>query len=64
MEKKKQMVQTTVRLDPDLLRELQYYLSLEKESLSEFVRRHAQDFLSDYRKRHPERVPGGKHGDN
>ena len=61
MQKDRKMVQTTVRLDQELLRELQYYLSLERQSLSEFVRNHAQEYLRDYRLKHPDRVPGGAH---
>lgn len=59
MREKKKMVQTTIRVDPELLRELQYYLSLERKSLSKFVGEHMTDYLHEYRQLHPERVPGG-----
>lgn len=60
---KEKTVQTTVRLDPEMLRELQYYLSLEGISWSKFVAQKAEDFLNDYRQAHPERVPGGAQHD-
>ena len=59
MPEKVKMVQTTIRMEPETLRELQYYLSLEGKSLSKFMGEHAQDFLRDYRRQHPERVPRG-----
>lgn len=64
MAEKKKMIQTTVRLDPEMLREAQYYLSLERKSLAKFVEEKLNDFLKDYRKSHPERVPGGTHARN
>jgi hypothetical protein len=59
MERKKRMVQTTIRMDPDMLREIQYYLSLEGKSLSKFVGEKLAQFLEEYRQAHPERVPRG-----
>jgi hypothetical protein len=61
MAERKKMVQTTIRLDPDVLREAQYYLSLEGISLARFVADKVKDFIKDYRSTHPERVPGGVH---
>ena len=55
----KKMVQTTVRIEPDKLRELQYYLSLERVSLTEFFGEKVTDYLQHYREAHPERVPRG-----
>ena len=64
MATKEKPVQTTVRMDPEELRELQYYLSLEGISWSKFVVQKAKDFLHDYRQAHPERVPGGMQSDH
>jgi hypothetical protein len=55
-------VQTTVRIDRELLKEAQYYWSLEGMSLRTFVVQKVQEFLTDYREAHPERVPGGSPG--
>ncbi len=57
-----QAQQTTVRLDPDILREAQYYLSLEGVSLARFVAQKVDEFLEEYRRAHPERIPGGHKG--
>jgi hypothetical protein len=56
---KENPMQTTVRMDAEDLKEAQYYWSLEGISLSKFVEQKVQEFLTDYRKAHPERVPGG-----
>jgi hypothetical protein len=56
---RKAKVQTTVRMPAEKLRELQYYLSLEGLSLAKFVDRQAETYIQDYRKAHPEHVPGG-----
>ena len=63
MAKKKvgsKMVQTTVRLEPEMLREAQYYWSLEGITLTKFVAKQVADFIQEYRKAHPERAPRGK----
>jgi hypothetical protein len=59
MVEKKKMVQTTIRLESEKLREIQYYLSLERKSLSKLVDEKLTDFLQEYREQHPERIPGG-----
>lgn len=64
MEKPKKMVQTTIRFDPDKLREIQYYLSIEGVTLSKFVGEKLEAFLQEYREKHPERIPGGPHASN
>jgi hypothetical protein len=56
---RKTKVQTTVRMAPEKLRELQYYLSLEGVSLAKFVDQQADAYIQHYRQVHPERVPGG-----
>jgi hypothetical protein len=57
---REKMVQTTVRLDADKLREAQYYLSLERISLAKFFGQKMDEFLDEYRKKHPEYTPRGK----
>ena len=59
MAEKKKMVQTTVRLDSDDLREAQYYWSLEGRTLKEFVAEKVAEFIQDYRRKHPDRAPRG-----
>ena len=56
---KKPMVQSTIRVDEELLYEAQYYLSHEKSSVAGFFKEKLREFVADYRKMHPERVPGG-----
>jgi hypothetical protein len=50
-------VQSTIRVDRELLYEAQYYLSLEDTSMTDFWRKQLHAFLEDYRLKHPERVP-------
>ena len=57
-------VQLTVRFDEDTLREAQFYLRLERSSLTAFCKAKLQEFVAEYRKGHPERVPGGIHARN
>jgi hypothetical protein len=59
MSEKKPMVQSTIRLDAEMLREAQYYFSLERTNVTKFVTEKMQEFIQAYRKAHPERVPGG-----
>ena len=59
MKEKKAMVQSTIRVDEDLLYEAQYYLSHEKSSIAGFFKEKLREFVDDYRQAHPERVPGG-----
>jgi hypothetical protein len=54
-------VQLTVRFDEETLREAQFYLRLERSSLTAFCKEKVQEFVAEYRQRHPERVPGGIH---
>lgn len=58
---KRPMIQTTIRLDAEMLREAQYYLSLERTSVTKFVTEQMETFITTYRAAHPERVPGGVH---
>jgi hypothetical protein len=51
----------TVRLEKKKLRELQYYLSVEDTNFTQFVVQKVDEFLHEYRARHPEHVPGGAH---
>jgi hypothetical protein len=53
------MVQSTIRFEAELLREAQYYLSLEDISVNKFMTERLQEFVRDYRQAHPDRVPGG-----
>ena len=64
LDTKDRTVQTTVRMNSDKLREVQYYLSLEKISLSAFLAEYLYGFLEQYRQAHPERVPGGRQRDD
>lgn len=54
-----EMVVSTIRLEKNKLRELQYYLSLLDISLVSFFDTKVDEFLNDFRQQHPERVPGG-----
>jgi hypothetical protein len=50
-------VQSTIRIDKELLYEAQYYLNLEDTTMTDFWRQQLCAFLKDYRAKHPERVP-------
>lgn len=53
------MVVSTIRLEKEKLRELQYYLSLQDVTFVGFVNTKVDEFLQAFRQQHPERVPGG-----
>ena len=59
MREEKPMIQSTIRFEANMLREAQYYLSLERRSVTNFVTEKLREFIQEYRQAHPERVPGG-----
>lgn len=56
-------LQTTVRVDPDIFREGQYYLRLEGMSFTKFVMDALEEYVREYREAHPECVPHGKYAE-